>query len=236
MNKTTMGLVLVGILFLGGFLYLRSRPVPEPEVTETAVETVQDVSDTSQVAGLQDININMADVKQYPGPPEMTINTAKQYLAEIKTSKGKIALELYADEVPITVNNFVFLVNEGFYDGTVFHRIIKEFMIQGGDPLGNGTGGPGYQFPDEPITRDYNRGVVAMANAGPNTNGSQFFIMHQDNPQLPKDYVIFGKLADEESLITLDAIAEIPVTVSSMGEPSAPTERVMVNSIQIISE
>ena len=236
MNKLTVILILTGLMFIGGFLYLRSRPVPELEITEKAVETDYESSDTTQVAGLQDINTNMANVKQYPNPPEMKIDKTKSYTAEMMTSKGKMMIKLFADEVPVTVNNFVFLAQEGFYDNAVFHRIIKDFMIQGGDPLGNGMGGPGYQFPDEPVVGDYNRGIVAMANAGPNTNGSQFFIMHQDNAQLPKDYVIFGQLINEESLATLDAIANTPVTISNLGEPSIPTEKVMINSIKVMEK
>ena len=129
--------------------------------------------------------------KTYTNPPAMTIAVDKTYTATIKTSKGVMKLVLYPKDAPNTVNNFVFLAREGFYNSTVFHRIIKGFMIQGGDPKGDGTGGPGYRFADEKITRDYTKGTIAMANAGPNTNGSQFFVMHADYP-LPKNYVIFG--------------------------------------------
>src|SRR3989338_4846500 len=126
-------------------------------------------------------------------PPMVQIDTNKNYEAVIKTSEGDMVFELFAGETPMTVNNFVFLSRQGFYDGVKFHRIIKDFMIQGGDPKGDGAGGPGYKFNDEPITRDYERGILAMANSGPNTNGSQFFIMHKNYP-LPKNYVIFGKI------------------------------------------
>jgi cyclophilin family peptidyl-prolyl cis-trans isomerase len=160
----------------------------------------------------------------------MSIDKSKKYSAIIKTTKGDINVEFFTSEAPVAVNNFIFLAKDGFYNGTVFHRIIKGFMIQGGDPKGDGTGGPGYKFKDEPITRDYKRGVIAMANSGPNTNGSQFFIMHSDN-NLPKNYVIFGQMTD--GFDNLDAIASTPVTDNGYGESSKPTEVVSIKSIDI---
>jgi cyclophilin family peptidyl-prolyl cis-trans isomerase len=144
---------------------------------------------------------------------------------------------LFAKETPVTVNNFVFLSREGFYANTLFHRVMKGFMIQGGDPKGNGTGGPGYSFADEKVTREYTRGTIAMANSGPNTNGSQFFIMHATYP-LPKQYVIFGAIdpSDSASLATLDAIANSPVTDNGMGEDSKPVTPPVLQSIQIKEE
>lgn len=170
---------------------------------------------------------------QWASAPEIEIDTAKKYAAVIKTSEGDMAFELFANETPITVNNFVFLANNDFYNGIKFHRIIKGFMVQSGDPKGDGTGGPGYSFNDEPITRDYERGILAMANSGPNTNGSQFFIMHADNP-LPKNYVIFGKMI--EGFDVLDEIAEIPVTANKFGEMSAPTRNVLINGVDIFEQ
>ena len=123
----------------------------------------------------------------------------------LHTNQGDIVLELDEDNAPATVNNFTTYVKDGFYDGTVFHRVIPNFMIQGGDPTGTGTGGPGYKFNNEPVKRKYDRGILAMANAGRNTNGSQFFIMHADYP-LPPDYTIFGKLTSGEDV--LDKIAK----------------------------
>ena len=137
----------------------------------------------------------------------MTVDPAKTYTATIETNQGTMTAELFVEDAPMTVNNFVFLANEGFYDGTIFHRVIPGFMIQGGDPTGTGTGGPGYKFNNEPVKRKYDRGTLAMANAGRNTNGSQFFIMHQDYP-LPPDYTIFGKLTDGEDV--LEKIATTP--------------------------
>lgn len=175
--------------------------------------------------------------KHYEKVPELTIDAAKKYVAVIQTSKGDISVQLSAAETPKTVNNFVFLSREGFYQNTAFHRIIKGFMIQGGDPNGDGTGGPGYTFEDEPIVKSYARGVIAMANRGPNTNGSQFFIMHAEYA-LPKNYVIFGQIeaSDTASLATLDAIAVTPVGVSSGGEQSRPLEQVIIKDIQIREE
>lgn len=117
----------------------------------------------------------------------------KNKKAQVLTTKGIFELEIFSD-APMTASNFIFLAANGFYDGLSFHRVEKGFVVQGGDPLGNGTGGPGYIFPNEEITRDYNKGIVAMANAGPNTNGSQFFIILEDRLDLPKNYTIFGKV------------------------------------------
>ncbi|MCX8008535.1 MAG: peptidylprolyl isomerase [Patescibacteria group bacterium] len=164
----------------------------------------------------------------------MIIDLKKKYVAILITTKGEMKIELFPQEAPNTVNNFVFLAREGFYNDTIFHRIIKDFMIQGGDPTGTGRGGPGYTFADEPIKRSYTRGIIAMANAGPNTNGSQFFIMHKDY-DLQKNYVIFGKIRenDAESLATLDAIAQTAVTMSESGEQSKPIENVILTRVDI---
>lgn len=167
----------------------------------------------------------------YSAAPAMVIDQNKTYIATIETNKGTMKAELYAKDAPITVNNFVVLARDGFYDGITFHRIVSGFMVQTGDPLGDGTGGPGYTFKDEPVTRDYVRGTLAMANAGPNTNGSQFFIVHADYP-LDKNYTIFGKVT--EGLDTLDAIASVPVTTNpKSGENSMPTEEVVMTKVTI---
>ncbi len=167
---------------------------------------------------------------QWDAPPAMSIDTAKQYHATLRTSYGDITLELYPREVPVTVNNFVFLARQGYYDGVVFHRIVRGFMVQGGDPTGTGRGGPGYRFADEQVTRDYVRGTLAMANSGPNSNGSQFFIMHQDFA-LPPAYTIFGMVT--EGLDVLDAIANSPVEPGPGGERSLPVERIVIQSVEI---
>lgn len=163
--------------------------------------------------------------------PKMNINTAKKYTAVMDTSKGSMEIELFAKETPITVNNFVTLAQSNYFDGTVFHRIIKDFMIQGGDPTGTGSGGPGYRFDDEKFTGEYRRGTLAMANAGPNTNGSQFFIVHKDAPQLPKNYVIFGKVT--KGLDVLDALATSPVKVGPSGEESQPVTLDKISTVTI---
>ena len=167
----------------------------------------------------------------YPSPPEMNLDQSKSYSAAIHTGHGVMSLDLFASEAPLTVNNFVFLAREGFYDNGVFHRVIQGFMIQGGCPKGDGTGGPGYRFDDEPVTRSYVKGTLAMANAGPNTNGSQFFIIHGDNAGLPPNYTIFGMLTD--GLDVLDALADAEVSGASGGERSRPTERLEINSVEI---
>lgn len=124
--------------------------------------------------------------------------------AKITTPKGVIMVELFGDEAPLTVSNFVGLARDKFYDGLTFHRVVPGFVVQGGDPRGDGTGGPGYQFNDEPVTRNYTRGIVAMANSGPNTNGSQFFIVLED-AELPPSYTIFGRVI--EGMDAVDKLA-----------------------------
>ena len=172
-----------------------------------------------------------ADVKKtYSEAPAMQIDANKSYTATIETTHGQMVVELYPDDAPLTVNNFVFLAREGFYTDVKVHRIIKGFVIQTGDPTGTGTGGPGYTFPDEPITRDYLVGTLAMANRGPDTNGSQFFIVLAEG-RLSKDYTIFGQVTD--GLDTLREIENLPVEESAGGETSKPTDDVRVNSITI---
>jgi peptidylprolyl isomerase len=171
--------------------------------------------------------------KQYTAPPEMAIDTAKKYQAIMTTNKGVMTFDLFADETPNTVNSFVFLSKEGFYDGVIFHRIISGFMLQGGDPTGTGTGGPGYKFADEKVTRDYSLGTLAMANSGPNTNGSQFFIMCGNVP-LPKQYTIFGQAT--AGLDVVETIAATPTTMSASGEQSSPTEEIRIESMEITEE
>ncbi len=142
--------------------------------------------------------------KQYAAPPPMTIDTAKSYTATFETSQGTIVCELYPENAPAAVNNFVFLAGEGFYDGTVFHRVIKDFMVQGGDPEGTGRGGPGYRFNDEFKTtqwKKHQRGSLAMANAGPNTNGSQFYITHIVTDWLDGKHTVFGQVLSGQEVV-----------------------------------
>ncbi len=142
-------------------------------------------------------------MKQWDSPPPMRIDPQKRYRARIDTDKGVITVELFPQHAPKTVNNFVFLAGEGFYDGVSFHRVIGNFMIQGGDPTGTGRGGPGYRFEDEtggnPLRHE--TGVVSMANAGPNTNGSQFFITHSPQPHLDGRHTVFGKVVEGQEVV-----------------------------------
>jgi cyclophilin family peptidyl-prolyl cis-trans isomerase len=139
----------------------------------------------------------MAD-RAYDQPPEMALDPDKDYHANLHTEKGTVRIRLFAEEAPETVNNFVFLAREGYFDGTTFHRVIEGFMAQGGDPTGTGTGGPGYSIPDEfhPSLRHDRPGVLSMANRGPNTGGSQFFITHVATPWLDDRHAVFGEVVD----------------------------------------
>jgi len=172
-------------------------------------------------------------VKQYDSPPDMVIDPEKDYSAVIRTSEGDIAAKLYAEDSPRTVNNFVFLANAGFYDDAIFHRVIKGFMIQGGDSHGleqgrPGMGDAGYKFDDEldkAREHGYPRGTLAMANSGPDTNGCQFFIMHQDYG-LPPQYTVFGKAIDG-----LDVVDDIATT--STGPQDRPVEDIEIHGVDI---
>ena len=141
--------------------------------------------------------------KQWETPPAMTIDENRVYVVKLETNKGEILLELYPEHAPKTVNNFVFLVEEKYYDGITFHRVIENFMIQGGDPTGTGSGGPGYKFEDELVNNPLKHGskVISMANAGPNTNGSQFFITHLPQPHLDGKHTVFGKVVQGEDVV-----------------------------------
>ena len=171
--------------------------------------------------------------KQWSAPPALALDPNTKYTATIKTSQGDMQADLFSKDAPNTVNNFVFLARENFYDGVIFHRIIKDFMVQTGDPTGTGTGGPGYRFNDELNTpQSYERGTLAMANAGPNTQGSQFFICHTSlQGKLPKNYTIFGQVT--QGLDVLDAIAGVPVGPSQTGERSKPQTEVKIQSVTI---
>ena len=168
--------------------------------------------------------------KTYKNPPEFSIDVNKTYTAEINTTSGLMTVELFTDIAPNTVNNFVALSEDGYYNNIIFHRVIKDFMIQGGDPSGTGHGEmgkyPGYEFGDElDNPMPYEKGILAMANRGPNTNGSQFFIMHTDYP-LPYQYTIFGKVT--EGLDVIDQIAMVETDSSDK-----PLSDVIINSITI---
>ena len=145
--------------------------------------------------------------KQWAKSPDFKLDLTKKYSATIKTDKGDIKVALFASKVPNTVNNFVFLAREGYYNDTIFHRVIPDFMVQGGDPTGTGRGGPGYSFRDEfePSLKHNKPGILSMANAGPNTNGSQFFLTHVPTPWLDNKHAVFGEVIEG-----LDVLLSIP--------------------------
>ncbi len=171
----------------------------------------------------------MKKIQQWANPPEMTLDPKKDYKAVIHTDKGEITIDLFDKKVPRTVNNFVFLARQGYYDDTIFHRVIMNFMVQGGDPTGTGAGGPGYNFKDE-FDKDlkHNKpGIVSMANAGPNTNGSQFFITHVPTPWLDGKHSVFGEVVDG-----MDVVFSIPPR-----DPMNPEyEGVKIKSVDIVEE
>jgi peptidyl-prolyl cis-trans isomerase B (cyclophilin B) len=158
--------------------------------------------------------------KKWNTPPDMQIDLKKNYVASIETERGTIEIQLYPQHAPKTVNNFVFLAKEGFYDGLTFHRVISNFMIQGGDPTGTGTSGPGYKFGDETYNNPlkHETGALSMANAGPNTNGSQFFITHSPQPHLNGHHTVFGKVIKGQDVVNAikqgDHMTKITITES----------------------
>ena len=160
--------------------------------------------------------------KQWNTPPEMQIDPKKKYKARMETDKGTMVIELFADKAPKTVNNFVFLAREGFYEGIMFHRVISDFMVQGGDPTGRGSGGPGYKFGDEfhPSLKHDKQGILSMADAGPGTNGSQFFITHRATPHLDGKHSVFGQVVEG-----LDVLMSIPPR--DPGNPNAPAVKII---------
>lgn len=198
--------------------------IPQEALTDASADAQLDSAQSNN-----EITATMTDTNETP----MIIDQNKAYTAIMHTDQGDIEISLNAKATPKTVNNFVSLAKKNFYDNTIFHRVIRGFMIQGGDPKGDGTGGPGYSFDDEPFTGEYSRGTIAMANAGPNTNGSQFFIMHAAYP-LPKNYVIFGQTV--KGLEVVDKIAEAQVKNSPSGEMSQPLTPVKILSIEVIEK
>jgi cyclophilin family peptidyl-prolyl cis-trans isomerase len=242
-KRISIGIIVLAILLGAGGIYVkinRNGNEPTKETTSSVQSPIEAISEkailgSSSLSEAKDIVIETVTIqptnipsKPEKGPYPMEIDTKKNYEAVLTTTEGVIIVQLNASKTPITVNNFVTLSRKNFYDNTIFHRVIKGFMIQGGDPKGNGTGGPGYTFADEPFTGEYTKGTIAMANAGPNTNGSQFFIMHSDYP-LPKNYVIFGKVT--KGLEIVDKIAEAPTKPG--GEGSTPITPVKILSVQI---
>ena len=197
--------------------------IPTPRIADTPTPPVIGTPTPESVesaAGRQ--------VRQYANAPEMTIDQDAEYTADIQTNQGTISVELLAEDAPITVNNFVFLARQGFYDRVVFHRVIPNFMIQGGDPTGTGFGGPGYNFQDEivPSLIFDSAGILAMANAGPGTNGSQFFITVAPTPNLTGKHTIFGRV------IAGQEIADV-ISIARTDRNDRPLEEVVIQHIEI---
>lgn len=241
-QQLAISMVLLGsaMLLLAGCTWESSPVVKEVKPAELPLDKLKRAEtdktlteETKKKNSAQETakKVTAQPMKQYPSVPAMSIDSAKKYVATLRTEKGDIEIELAAQATPITVNNFVFLAREKFFDGVIFHRTIPGFMIQGGDPTGTGSGGPGYRFEDEPFTGQYKRGTVAMANAGKNTNGSQFFIMHADYA-LPPNYVIFGQVT--KGLEVVDTIATAPTDTS--GEGSKPVSPVKIVSVDIFEQ
>ena len=167
--------------------------------------------------------------QQWPAPPKMTIDAAKDYAVSIETNRGTIDLALYPKHAPQTVNNFVFLAKQGYYDGVKFHRVIADFMIQTGDPTATGRGGPGYTFADEfhPSLRHSKAGILSMANRGPNTNGGQFFITLGPTPHLDDRHTVFGEVSDG-----MDVVKKIGSTRT--GDRDRPVKDIVIQSVKIV--
>lgn len=211
--------ILMAVLF-GGLYFTSTQNKPASE------------KDTSSEVKTSMENISSESARKLI-PPTGNLDTKKSYSAVLKTTEGEITIEFKAKQTPKTVENFINLAKKDFYNNTIFHRVIKGFMIQGGDPQGSGSGGPGYRFEDEDFEGEYTKGTVAMANAGPDTNGSQFFIMHAE-AALPKNYVIFGKVT--KGLEVVDRIASAPVSMSESGENSKPVSPVKITSIEMVEK
>jgi len=219
MKYTIISIIVIALLIWGGYALFSDKKTSDDYVAGYS---------TSTPITMEDGTVGATST---PTTPVTTFDQSKKYMITIETNHGPVVFETYTADAPKTVENFVTLANKGFYNGLTFHRVIKGFMIQGGDPNGNGTGGPGYQFADElnPATASYKvgykKGVVAMANAGPNTNGSQFFIMTADYP-LPNSYTIFGKVVSGQNVV--DAIANVKT-----GAGDKPIEPVVMKSVSV---
>ncbi len=197
--------------------------IPTPRIADTPTPAV-----IGTPTPVSEMTASGKVIRQYSGPPAMEIDPEGEYLADIQTNQGTISVELNAEDAPITVNNFAFLARQGFYDGVVFHRVIPDFMIQGGDPTGTGTSGPGYRFRDEivPSLIFDSAGILAMANSGPNTNGSQFFITVAPTPHLTGGHTIFGRV------ITGQEVANA-ISLARADRNNRPIEEVVIQHIEI---
>jgi len=195
-NPLYLVLIIVVIVVAGYFFWPKKTSAPKQ-------------SDNTQPMSNNQVNNNEEKkVRNLKFPGVLDPSEIANKKAVIKTAKGTIEFELYADKAPKTVSNFVYLANQKYFDGLTFHRVVADFVIQGGDPTGIGSGGPGYQFPDEPVVGDYKEGTVAMANAGPDTNGSQFFVCLDDLPSLPKSYNLFGQVTSGMEVVQKIAVGD----------------------------
>lgn len=202
-----IAITIVAVIGVIATRMINSNQTPVPQQASQPQPTQPVREEATQAATTN----NKKTYSQAPTP--LTSKELKNKKAVIQTNKGTIEFEIYP-EASQAATNFTVLTNDGFYDGLTFHRVVPGFVIQGGDPLGNGTGGPGYRFNDEPVTKKYTKGIVAMANSGPNTNGSQFFIMLDDNPDLPTKYTIFGKVIKGGDVVSKIAVGDIMEKVS----------------------
>lgn len=221
------------VVVIAGILVVVTRPPANTTRTDAySTDDTAPIAGSSGTAAESNSNLSTpsTSTQKTMEKPTMQIDPKKKYTAILHTTAGDIAIEFDTTNTPITANNFISLARAKFYDNTIFHRAIDGFMIQGGDPEGTGSGGPGYRFDDEYLKGTYARGTIAMANAGPNTNGSQFFIMHKDYP-LPNAYVIFGKVVS--GIEAVDKIATAEVGVAFGGERSKPVSPVKITSVEI---
>jgi cyclophilin family peptidyl-prolyl cis-trans isomerase len=202
-------------------------PTPPPTTTISPTPTAKPISTVTPTP-------TSTKIMQWNSAPAMSIDQNKQYVATMKTNYGDIVLQLFPKDAPLAVNNFIFLARQGYYNGVKFHRVVKGFMIQSGDPTGTGSGTPGYSFADEKITRDYLAGTLAMANAGPNTNGSQFFICLVDCRNiLAKNYTIFGIVSGGMDVVQNIGNVSVKANPRMGNEVSSPTVDVHINTITI---
>lgn len=216
-NEKGLWMILVCLIIGAGIYFVFTKftqdiiaspsPTPTPTALDFTFAKNSQSNQPNQQSQTQELPLlKNKKLSQFPGILQPNVLQNKKVI--IQSSKGVIEFEVYP-EVTKTASNFIILAANGFYDGLTFHRVEPGFVIQGGDPSGNGTGGPGYMFEDEPVTREYTKGTVAMANSGPNTNGSQFFIMLDDHPELPKNYTIFGKVTKGQDVVDNIAVGDI---------------------------
>ena len=224
-EKIIKFLPLIGIvLTLGLFIFSASKNTQPSDPMSDVLKNLNNQNPVSNSKGNQTMDKTKMSI------PSQVINPAKNYVAVFNTNQGSFKIKLYANSVPLTVNNFVYLAKAKFYDGLVFHRIIKDFMIQGGDPIGNGTGGPGYRFQDEKSDHKLVKGSLAMANSGPNTNGSQFFVVTaKETPWLDGKHTNFGEVI--EGMDIVDKIGTVKT-----GANDRPVSDVVINTIEILEQ